>query len=151
MKRMMRKQILVRAFLLLLALLGMSSLPNRAAIPLRFIEDYGHVGTIKMLKGQVRDSADIPIPQATVSISNLGKDRNYVIESDENGNFLKYDLPSGKYKIRIDHPAHNIGEFTVRISQGSPFTSGKYMIVKLSPGCASGDSGVKLVSKIEKP
>jgi len=73
-----------------------------------------------------------------------------VIEADEGGNFVKADLPSGKYKIKVSGTDSNIGKFTVRISHGSPFTSSKYIIVKLSPGCASGDSGLKLVSKINK-
>jgi hypothetical protein len=72
-----------------------------------------------------------------------------VLEADEDGNFIKADLPSGKYKINVRGTGSNIGEFTVRISQGSPSTSSKYIIVKLSPGCASGDSGLKLVSKIK--
>jgi hypothetical protein len=150
MQRMMRTSLLVRGFVLSLAVLGMSEFDKRAVSSAQFLEDFGHIGTLKMVKGQVRDSIDTPIPHATLRITNLGNDGDYVVTADESGNFIKPDLPSGKYRIRVEASASNIAEFTARISQGSPFTSGKYLIVKLSPGCASGDSGVSLVSKLKK-
>jgi hypothetical protein len=150
MKRMLRKHLLAKMFLLSVGLLGISSLTNKVVAYAEFIEDFGHIGTLRTFKGQVRDSGDTPIPHATLSITDLGNDKDYLIEAEEGGNFIKADLPSGKYKISVRGAGSNIGEFTVRISQGSPFTSSKYIIVKLSPGCASGDSGVTLVSKIKK-
>ena len=151
MKRMIGIHPSFKAYLLLLAILGMAALDNRSVVSAQFLEDFGHIGTLKMFKGQVRDGLDSPIPHATLKIINLKEDADdYAIEADESGNFIKTDLPSGKYRINVLASGFNIGEFTVRISQDSLFASEKYIIVKLSPGCSSGDSGVKLVSKIKK-
>jgi hypothetical protein len=150
MKPMMSAKPLSRVLLLLPTIIGLIAFDSRSVASAQFLEDYGHAGTLRTLKGQVRYSDDTPIPHATLRITNLGNGKDYVIEASEGGNFIKADLPSGKYKINVSGTGSNIGEFTVRISQGSPTTSSKYIIVKLSPGCASGDSGLKLVSKIKK-
>lgn len=149
MKTMVRTNPSLRVFLLL-TVLGLTALPSRSVASPQFVEDFGHAGTVRIFKGQVRYSDDTPISGATLRITSLGNDNDYVIEADEDGNFMKSDLPSGKYKINVRGTGSNIGEFTVRISQGGPSTSSKYIIVKLSPGCASGDSGVKLASKVKK-
>jgi len=147
---MTRTQVFAGVLLLSLAVAGVPVLDGGGIASAQFLLEFGHAGTLRMLKGQVRYSDDTPIPHATLSISDLGNDKDYVVEADEEGNFIKPYLHSGKYKIRVRGAGSNIGEFTVRISQGSPSTPGKYLIVKLSPGCASGDSGLQLVSKIKK-
>ncbi|HKO96612.1 MAG TPA: carboxypeptidase-like regulatory domain-containing protein [Pyrinomonadaceae bacterium] len=139
-----------RVLLSLVIVLGLTAFDGPAVASAVFHEHYGHAGVLRTFKGQVRYSDDTPIPHATLSISTLGKDKEHLIETDEGGNFIKVDLTSGKYKIVVRSAGTNIGEFTLRISQGGPSTSSKYIIVKLSPGCASGDSGVELVSKIKK-
>ena len=150
MKPTVRANPLFRVFLSLLTVLGLTTFDGSSVASAQFLEDYGHAGTLRTFKGQVRYSDDSPIPHATLRITNLGNGKDFVIEADEGGNFIKADLPSGKYKINVRGTGSNIGEFTVRISQGGPSTSSKYIIVKLSPGCASGDSGLKLVSQIKK-
>ena len=150
MKPTMRVKPLSRVLLLLLTVFGLTALDGPGMASATFHEDYGHAGTFKALKGRVVFSDDTPIPDATLTITRLGSDKRYVIEADGDGNFVKADLPSGKYKIYVSGYGSNSAEFTVRISQGSPSTSSKYIIVKLSPGCASGDSGLKFVSKIKK-
>ena len=150
MKPMTRTVLLARVLLLLLTVSAMPALDARAIASAQFLLNFGHAGTLRTLKGQVRYSDDTPIPHATLSISEVGNEKDYVIEADEGGNFIKPYLPSGKYKIRVRGEGSNIGEFTVRISQGSPATSSKFMIIKLSPGCASGDASVKLAGKTKK-
>jgi hypothetical protein len=138
----------LRVVLSLLIVSGFAAFAGPGVAYAEFTEDYGHAGVLKTFKGQVRISDDSPIPGATLTITRLRNGQDYSIETDEYGNFRKADLPSGKYKIVVSSTSTNIGEFTVSISQGSPNTSSKYIIVKLSPGCASGDSGLQLVSKI---
>lgn len=149
MKHMLRTKPLHRVLILLLAVLSVSVFDSRSISAAQFALDFGHAGTFRILKGQVRFSDDFPIAHATLSITKLGIDKEYVIETDEDGNFIKADLPSGKYNIRVRGTGTNIGQFTMRISQGGPYTSSKYIIIKLSPGCASGDAGLKTVSKIK--
>src|SRR5215470_120952 len=36
-----------------------------------FIESFGHIGTVRIFKGQVRDGSDEPIPQAKIEIIRL--------------------------------------------------------------------------------
>jgi hypothetical protein len=141
---------LLRVLLSPLIVLGLTAFDCPSVTSAQFIEHYGHAGSLRTFKGQVRLSDDSPIPHATISITNLGNDKGYLIETDEGGNFIKADLPSGKYRITVRSTGTNIGQFTVRISHGNFLTSSKYIIVKLSPGCASGDSGLKLVRKIRK-
>lgn len=150
MKPTMRVNPLARVFLLLQTVSGVTALEGPGAASASFHEDYGHAGIFRALKGRVVFSDDTPVPRATLTISKPGSDQRYVTEADGDGNFVKADLPSGKYKIDVRGSGANSAEFTVRISQGGPTTSSNYIIVKLSPGCASGDSGLKSVSKIKK-
>jgi len=112
-----------------------------------FVETFGHIGTMRVLKGQVRDGLDVPVPNAQLRIKALENDESYFVTADERGVFTKNDLPSGKYLVSVSASAFNISEYTVRIKHGSG-ASNKYTVVRLSPGCASGNSGVKLVSKL---
>lgn len=149
MKRATRWHLLAKVLLLSLTFLIMAALDKRAVASAQFVEDFGHIGTLKIAKGQVRVSINTPVPHATLRIMNVENDRNYVIAANENGNFIKPDLPSGKYRIRVEASGFNIAEFTVSVTRRSP-TPGKFLVIKLSPGCASGDPGVSLVSKIKK-
>ena len=142
-------QLCARVFLLSLTLLIVCALDQGSVVSAQFVEDFGHIGTLKMVKGQVTDSVS-PVPRATLFITNIANDRNYVITVNEDGNFIKPDLPSGTYRIKVEAVGFNIGEFTLRVRRGSRSTPGKFMIISLSPGCASGDSGVALVSKLKK-
>jgi hypothetical protein len=112
----------------------------------KFIEDFGHVGAVKIFKGQVRDGDDKPTSGATLSMSNVKTGKSYSIEADENGDFRKSSLPNGKYKVRVEASWSNITEYTVEISN-RPKALSKFIIVRLSPGCASGNSGVALVRR----
>jgi len=149
MKPTTRMQLFARVPLLMLTVLVVSALDERGVVSAQFVENFGHIGTLKMVKGQVTDSIR-PVSGATLYITNVANESNYVITVNEDGNFIKPDLPSGKYRIRVEASGFNFGEFTVRVSRGSPSTRGKFMVISLSPGCASGDSGVSLVSKIKK-
>src|SRR5215204_1514879 len=120
MKPMMRANPLPRVLLLLLTILGLTAFDSRSVASAVFVEDYGHAGTFRMLKGRGVYSDGTPIPHAALSITGLGNDKGYVVGADEGGKFIKADLPSGKYKISVSGTGSNTGEFTVRISQGSP-------------------------------
>ena len=113
-----------------------------------FVEHFGHIGTLRVLKGQVRDGLDDPVPNAEVRIKNLSKDESYLLTADEKGVFRQDELRSGKYLVSATGSAFNISEFTVRITPNDRNASNKFAIVRLSPGCASGNSGVKLLRKL---
>jgi len=117
----------------------------------QFIESFGHVGAVRIFKGQVRDGSDEPIPHAKVVITRLTTGKIYSTNADGNGCFKKDGLPLGKYRIKVDAIGFNIGEYTVNINQYSSAASRKYIAVRLSPGCASGNSGIALVNKIKDP
>ena len=116
----------------------------------QFIETFEHVGTMRMLKGQVRDSLDLPVAHARLRVSALSSETTYSIEADEDGVFGKKDLPAGKYSVRVSAMGFNFGEYTVLIKPHDSSASNKYTVVRLSPGCASGNSGVALVSKLSQ-
>ena len=113
-----------------------------------FVEHFGHIGTLRVLKGQVRDGLDDPVPNAEVRIKNLSTDESYLLKADDKGVFRQDDLRSGKYLVSATGSAFNISEFTVRITPNDRNASNKFAIVRLSPGCASGNSGVKLLGKL---
>ena len=113
-----------------------------------FIEGFGHIGTARTLKGQVRDGSDEPIPQANIEVTRLSTGKIYSIKADGNGCFKKDGVPPGKYRIRVGAVGFNISEYTVNINQHSLAALRKYTVVRLSPGCGSGNSGVALVNKI---
>lgn len=150
MKPPTRMNLFAKVLLLSLTLLIVCVLDQRSVVSAQFIEDFGHIGTLKMVKGQVRDSISSPVSHATLRIINVVNETNYVISANEDGNFIKPDLPSGKYRIRVEASGFNIGEFTVTLSRGRLSAARKFMIIKLSPGCASGDPGVSLVTSIKK-
>ncbi len=115
-----------------------------------FVESFGHIGTLRVLKGQVRDSHDEPVANAEVRIEGPSTEQSYVLYTDEKGVFRKDDLHSGKYLVSATGSVFNISEFTVRIAPDDPYASTKFAVVRLSPGCASGNSGVKLLSKLSQ-
>lgn len=144
----MRTVSLFKLFVLILVFAGASQAFGGGT--LQFTEDFGNAGTFKIFRGQVRFADDAEIGYANLTVTNLKNGQVYEIEADEDGNFIKGDLPSGKYRIRVHGPGTNTGDFTLRISHGGPSASARFIIVKLSPGCASGDSGLKLVNKVTK-
>jgi hypothetical protein len=117
----------------------------------QFLEDFGHIGTVRTLTGHVRDGLDSPITHATVTITRLDTGKIYSTRADGNGCFKKVALPSGKYKVRVEARGFNTGEYTVNINQYRSAASRKHMAVRLSPGCSSGNSGVELVKKTKDP
>jgi len=113
-----------------------------------FVESFGHIGTMRVLKGQVRDGLDVVVPNARVNVKAVENDTTYDVSADERGVFRKHDLPPGKYLVSVSASGFNVSEYTVRIEPNGFASSNKFTIVRLSPGCASGNSGVKLVSKL---
>jgi hypothetical protein len=122
-------------------------LSNGAVVLAEFVENFGHIGTMRVLKGQVRDGLDTPVPDAHIEVKNLSNDETYSIDADDKGVFTKDDLPAGKYEVSVRASLFNIGEYTVRIKPNDSSASNKVTVIRLSPGCASGNSGVALVSK----
>src|SRR5262249_931695 len=116
-----------------------------------FIESFGHIGAVRTLKGQVRDGIDEPIPNAKIVITRLATGQIYSSNADGNGRFKKDGLPPGKYKMSVGAMGFNISECAVDINQRRLAASRKYMVIRLSPGCATGNSGVALVNKITDP
>ena len=116
-----------------------------------WLEHFGHTGAIKKLQGQVRDGLDAAIPRATIEITDLDKGQTFSITADEKGRFKKNRLPSGKYQIKVSARGFNLSEYTVNIDVNDHQALNKYTVVRLSPGCASGNSGVTLVNKINDP
>jgi hypothetical protein len=117
----------------------------------RFIEDFGKAGTFRALKGQVRDGADTPIPNVTIEAVNLKTEESYCFQADSQGRFEKTGLPAGSYRVTFKSDAFNIGQLSVRISRLNFLASTKYLVVRLSPGCATGNSGVATVKKLSSP
>jgi len=148
MKFTMRKQPFIKPFIVFLFVV-VTILAGGTNSFGQFVEDYGNIGTLKTFKGQVRDAADGLVPCATVQFTNLLSETQQTVEADENGIFKVKDLPTGEYKVKVERSGFNITEFTVKISPYESTASKKFIIIRLSPGCASGGS-VELESKIKK-
>jgi len=73
---LLRTKALRRVFVFLLTVLGLIGFAGWSAASARFLEDYGYVGVLRMLKGQVRYSDDAPIPGAILTITNLGNGKD---------------------------------------------------------------------------
>ena len=144
----MRKQLISKLLFIFLFIVGIILVGSINSFG-QFLEDYGNIGTLKTFKGQVRDAADGLIPGAKIQYTNLSSKDEQFIEADENGVFKIKDLLPGEYKVRVDRSGFNITEFTVNISPYDSTASKKFIIIRLSPGCASGGS-VELESKIKK-
>ncbi|MFN2493276.1 MAG: carboxypeptidase-like regulatory domain-containing protein [Pyrinomonadaceae bacterium] len=117
----------------------------------QFIENFGHAGHMRTLKGQIRDGLDNPIPSARLHIKRLSDDKLYSTDGDEKGIFQKDDLPSGKYEVLVWASGFNIGKYTLDVDSNGKNASEKYSIIRLSPGCASGNSGLVLVKSLDQP
>ena len=138
MRQILKKQILIKFFLILLFVVGTILSNGAVTYGQMVLENYGNIGTLKTFKGQVRDAAEDLIPLAQIELTNLDSKKEYSIEADENASFLGTKLPSGKYKIRIRMSGFNQTEFTVTLSSRNSSASKKYIVIRLSPGCASG-------------
>lgn len=79
----------------------------------------------------------------------MSSEEEQSVEADENGVFRVKELPTGEYKVKIALSGFNPTEFTINISPYDSAASKKFIIVRLSPGCASGGS-VELESRIKK-
>jgi hypothetical protein len=143
----MTVQTKTRLTLVIIAFAG-ALLVNDAVVSAQFTEAFGHIGMVRALKGQVRDSLDQPIPQAKVKVKNLASNETYLVDADDDGVFRKDDLPDGEYLVSATGSAFNITEYTLQIKRKDSHASNKYMIVRLSPGCSWSNSGVKLVRKL---
>jgi hypothetical protein len=122
---------------------------NNSIALAQWVEDFGYIGSFQILKGQIRDGLDEPVPQATLTLDELKTGKSYSINADEKGYFENSGLPPGKYRVEVKATGFNIGVYTVRIGRSSS-ASKKYTVVRLSPGCGSGNSGVAVVSKINQ-
>ena len=56
------------------------------------------------ISGQVTDSTGAALANATVSVSNQGTGLNRVTKSNETGNYVVADLPTGKYRVTAEAP-----------------------------------------------
>ena len=151
MKDEKKKRFFGRSIVFSLSLLLMIAMCANSIVFGEFIEDFGHIGTVRVFRGQVRDGLDVPVPRASLRIDNLTTGKTYSIDADENGVFKKDDLASGKYRVEVKAAGFNINKYTVKISRHSLIASRKYTVVRLSPGCASGNSGIALVKKVNEP
>lgn len=144
----MRKPFLLKPFFIFLFTIGIVFVSNTISFG-QFLEEYGNIGTLKTFKGQVRDAADGLIPNAIIQFTNLNSEVKKSVETDDNGVFKIKSLSSGKYKVKVEIRGFNPTEFTVIINSSAQTSSNKFIIIRLSPGCASGGS-VELESKIKK-
>ncbi|MCW5958938.1 MAG: hypothetical protein KIS76_02185 [Pyrinomonadaceae bacterium] len=65
----MRKQLILKPLLISFFIVGTVLAGSTISFG-QFLEDYGNIGTLKTLKGQVRDAADGLITGATVQFKN---------------------------------------------------------------------------------
>lgn len=117
----------------------------------QWLENFGDVGTLKTLQGQVREGDDTPIAYAEIKIINLATLDTLKIIADEKGCYQKKRLAAGNYQFEITAQGHNVTIFIATINAHDKNAQKKYAIVRLSLGCASGNWGVTLVDKITDP
>jgi hypothetical protein len=53
--------------------------------------------------GTVRDASGAAVPDATVSVANLGTNAKSSVITDASGNYTVSSLPPGRYTVRIEH------------------------------------------------
>ncbi len=133
-------------FVFLILLFGFSSKLSYG----QFIEDFGNQGTFKVVRGQIQDGAETSVTTAVILATNVNTKKEFRSESDKNGNFKFVKLPSGKYTFRVEAVGFNITEFSLSLNSKNSKALRKFIIIGLSPGCASGGFGIMLADKIKK-
>jgi hypothetical protein len=115
----------------------------------QMLEVYENIGTLRTLKGQIMDPNDGFIPAIDIQIKQKDSEKEFSLVTDEDGVFLDENLPPGEYTIKVAASGFNPTEITVKIDPNDYTASDKYILIRLSPGCASGGS-VELGDKVEE-
>lgn len=134
------------SFIFILNLFGFCS----QSVLAQFVEGFGEQGIFKKIRGQIQAGDESPVVGATISATNIETEATVIVESDENGNFKLAKLSDGKYDFRVEANGFNIAEFSAILNSKNSKALSKFIVVGLSPGCASGGFGVILVEKIKK-
>lgn len=65
------------------------------------LHEFGHIGTVRTLKGQVRDPADEPLAGAMLELANQETQKEYSIQCKKDGRFNQKHLPGGTYEVKV--------------------------------------------------
>lgn len=71
---------------------------------------YAQTGT---LSGNINDNSKIALPGAKITLS----PGNIFTTSDENGNFVFLNVPTGNYTMRVDYIGYGVREYPVTVSE----------------------------------
>lgn len=115
------------------------------------LHEFGHIGTVRIFQGQVRDPADEPLAGAMLELTNQETQKEYSIQCKKDGRFTKKRLPSGTYEVKVMADGFDPCQFTVTIDPLDPTASEQFIITRIPPGCSGGGAGVALVNDLSDP
>jgi hypothetical protein len=73
-------------------------------------------GSTAELRGQVTDSAGAAVPNATVTLTDVGKGISRTTTTDENGQYILLAVPPSDYQLKVEAAARNFAASSTNIT-----------------------------------
>ncbi len=98
-------------------------------------EAYAQTGSIR---GQIVDENEQPVDEVEIVFQFLGGvNREYTATSDEDGDFIRAGLPTGRYQLTFTKSGHQSYQYELKVLGGPPTRMGKVVLPALSEGARS--------------
>ncbi len=95
-------------------------------------EAYAQTGSIR---GQIVDENEQPVDEVEIVFQFLGGvNRKYTATSDEDGDFIRAGLPTGRYQLNFTKSGHQSYQYELKVLGGPPTRMGKVVLPALSEG-----------------
>ncbi len=95
-------------------------------------EAYAQTGSAR---GQIVDENEQPVDGVEIDFQFLGGvNREYTATSDEDGNFIRAGLPTGRYHLTFTRSGHQSYQYELKVLGGPPTRMGKVVLPALSEG-----------------
>ncbi len=98
-------------------------------------EVYAQTGSIR---GQIVDENEQPVDGVEILFKFLGGvNREHTAKSEEDGDFIRAGLPTGRYQLSFTKSGHQSYQYEVKVLGGPPTRLGKVVLPTLSEGARS--------------
>ncbi len=98
-------------------------------------EAYAQIGSAR---GQIVDENEQPVDGVEIVFQFLGGvNREHRVTSDEDGDFIRAGLPTGRYMLTFTKSGHQSYQYELKVLGGPPTRMGKVVLPALSEGARS--------------